>query len=255
MSKREEEQGTLVLPSAAVIPLRRALVEAMNAQRQRARDWAARAYAHLQSQDGQAQRQAINQALRTGPDARPSADDLLGEVVRRVNNARGEPGEPVFQAARLLLPFAPWPRPANPRPRRLQAPKKKDLPPLPAQTWQFQDEGAAVRIDPEKRTLSWEVDRSNRAVEHAWAGPLGRALQAALDKVEWTRATGGVFRYADEYADEAAMEHGGNPVRISRAFGPLGEEEQARAMGVSLARYRTMMSIPRRSWSIGPGRP
>lgn len=82
-----------------------------------------------------------------------------------------------------------------------------------------------VRLDPETRAVTLSVE-GNRALDHAgedrWEwGP----AQKALDSVKWTRGSGGSATYTDEYARDAAMEYGGNPVEQRGHRGPIGWAE------------------------------
>lgn len=95
---------------------------------------------------------------------------------------------------------------------------------VPSGRTEFSDGTATLSLDVKNRTVTWEVPESNHAVDRAWTGPLGRAFSEALEAVVWTRATGGAIFGSDEYADEAARDHGGSARRINRHCGPLGEK-------------------------------
>lgn len=227
MSTNEEEKGTLVLPTSAIIPLRRALVDAANAERKQILDLATRVHAFLKSDAGKADRLAISKALKSSNGW--TVSDRLHDVSRRMDrNAHNDDRDEVYsQVADLILPHPPFPKPGEKAaPRKLQAPKKKDLPMLPAATWSFEGPECGVSINQERRTVSWRVERNNHAVDNAWDSALGKAFRQALSKIKWTRATGGVFRYSNEYAEDAALDYGSNAVSISSAFGPLGKQEQ-----------------------------
>lgn len=242
MGKNCEERGTLTLPSAAVVPLRNALVDAINKQREEWFGLAVKVHAHLKSDAGTGDRKVLSSLLRgkqvEGLHCR-SADDFVSSLAdkmapkpqSRYGRAEGddESYERSWRVARLLV------TPATPdgAPRKIQAPKKKDLPQLlQSKTWEFSSGECSVSISPKTRSLEWSVSEGKNAVDHAWESLLGRTLAAELKKVTWTRGTGGAFNYTDEYASEGAMEHGYSPISISHAFGPLGEREQEYRSGI-----------------------
>lgn len=261
MSKRECEEGTLVLPSAALPAFRKTLVTAMNAERQRVLDAATAAYDYLNQPDppsapgvpGRRTRLSEFKRATKEPGYRSFevARDRIYAILEKLDGSLESRGwsrptnrwnnEVRNQAAWLLVPPVPY---KEPQVVKLRAAKKKDYPPLPANTVHFSAESASLSIDVEKRTVTWDVDKSNHAVEHAWESTLGKALKKALEAVTWTRGSGGVFRYSDEYAEDAAMEHGGNPIHISHHFGPLGEQTVEAESGYN---PRTMkVKAPRR---------
>ena len=75
-------------------------------------------------------------------------------------------------------------------------------------------------------------------MDHAWASQLGKVLSAALEKVNWTRDTGGVFRYTDEYARDNELDGGFSSVSISRSYGPRGKAAVGWATDEKIASFR-----------------
>ena len=239
MGRNEEERGSLVLPSAALAPLRKALVTALNAEQDRTFEIAKAVYDRLQEPDPVTGRKetfnAIKAELRKDSwQARHKAQELLSEVIDKINGPIRETNSwyqsaPTNQwthaqrdeAIDFLVPYQ-----QNPKERKVVTPLKKNLHKLSADTLQFDASGeASLTINPTTRTVEWDVSRGKNNVRDARETTLGKTFFAFLEKVTWTRGTGGVFRESDEYAEEAAMSHGGNPVSISQHFGPLGEEE------------------------------
>jgi hypothetical protein len=101
------------------------------------------------------------------------------------------------------------------------------------------------------RKVRWEVGENNHAVDHAHQAELAGKFFTYLDKVNWTRGTGGVGLYHSEYDD------GGGPLGFSHsvtfAYGPVGEKIQAQRMGMSLATYRARFrttTTTRRSFTV-----
>lgn len=239
MGRNEEERGSLVLPSAALAPLRKALVTALNAEQDRIFEIAKTVYDRLQEPDPATGRKeafnAIKAELRKESwEGRHKAQELLYDLIDKINGPIDDSHswyqrshsnqwtqDQRDEAIDFLLPHQ-----QNPKERKVLTPLKKNLPKLPADTLSFSARGeTSLTINPTTRTVEWEVSRGKNNVRDAHETTLGKAFFAFLEKVEWTRSTGGVFRQSDEYAEDAAMEHGGNPVSIAQHFGPLGEQE------------------------------
>jgi hypothetical protein len=90
-------------------------------------------------------------------------------------------------------------------------PLKTDFAPLPWKTVAFTaswDE-CGVTFDLKARTVRWGVSENNHAVERARESWLGRAFFRALDRVNWTRGTGGTIVGNDEYNSDSEYEGGG----------------------------------------------
>lgn len=242
MTCNSEEQGTLILPSAALVPLRNTLVEAINRQREEWLTLAAKVHERLSSEQGKADRKVLSNLLQGKPSGVLGIFNLSDFFTKKINVAaaradgysfslhgstEGNRDEDDRTGAIMTLLLTPK-KAASPgapaEPRRLQSPKKKDLAPLLAsRTWSFSNGDCSVSINPETRVLNWNVYENNHAVERAWESLLGRTLRVALAKIQWTRGTGGGFRYTDEYAQDGAMENGGNPISLTHCHGPLGE--------------------------------
>lgn len=244
MGKREQEEGTLLLPAAAVVPLRKALVNSINAERAKVLAAAAEIFDYFQQQDPSpapgvaGKRTRLSEFKRAtkepGFNAYHNAHHKIYQAMEKLdgsleNRRWGAPAprwdrETREEAAQLLVPYGE-------KVIKLKAPKKKDYPPLPANTLSFSASAASLTLIPDERKVVWEVDNSKNAVDDAWKSALGRAFAKALQEIKWTRGTGGVFRYSDEYDEDACMSHGGNPISISQHFGPLGEEEFSHERG------------------------
>lgn len=109
----------------------------------------------------------------------------------------------------------------------------------------------AASISFEGRTVRWSVSENNHAVDHARDSVLATIFFAALDKVTWTRDTGGSIVGNDEYNREADYVGGGGNY-ITATYGPRGEAARATEMGVTVSRYRTLTKTtlrrPGRTW-------
>ncbi len=238
MGHHNEERASLILPAAAISPLRKALIAAQNAEREKEFDIASRVFAYLQEVDPKTGRKermnALKAILRKGDTYknRQEAHDFLFKAMDALNgtpqdsygwNYRPNPNlwsyDQRSAAADFLIPHT-----FGKNPLKLVTPLKKNVQKLPATTLAFNDTNCCLVINPEKRTVEWDVDRAKNAVEDAHASALGKAFLKELETVKWTRGTGGVFRQSDEYSEDAAMDHGHNPVRISHHVGHLGEQ-------------------------------
>ena len=259
MSCYSQERGTLVLPSAAIVPLRNKLVEVLNKQRAGWLEMATKIHDHLRSDAGETDRKTLSKLLRgkpSGVEGVFNLHDFFEKKVEQFSNRRPasygryssndseDDGQQVEMVMGLLLTpvkrLAPGEKAVPPK---LQAPKKKDMAPLLAsRTWSFSNDDCSITINQEKRTLDWYVEENNHAVERAWETLLGRTLHAALGKIQWTRATGGAFRYTDEYERDAAMENGSSSVSLRNSFGPLGEQARNDSYGLGASRRRSSPS-------------
>lgn len=112
------------------------------------------------------------------------------------------------------------------RPRKtLLKPKKMHFAPPKANELQFSvigedgSEDASIFLDPKARTVSWSVPSNNHAVERAHEAWLARVFFALLDKVIWTRGTGGEIVGNDEY-NRDSREDGGGANYVTRRYGP-----------------------------------
>lgn len=74
------------------------------------------------------------------------------------------------------------------------------------------------------REVVYEVPENNHARDRADQHPLAVALFAALERITWTRGTGGVSIGNDEYNRDVEYEGGGGNYRL-RAYGPLGQQQ------------------------------
>jgi len=92
---------------------------------------------------------------------------------------------------------------------RAQKPKRKDFPLANKSTRRFNAPDLTISLDPKTRVVSFDGDENNRAQERALEGNLARALFRALDRVTWTRGSGGKIIGNDEYNGDDCSEGGG----------------------------------------------
>lgn len=229
MSTYEEERGEILLPSGSVVALRNALTTTVNTQRAKTFDLAEKIHAYLTSDKGVEERKALSSILRgKALNGMYQVQDVLGKVAQKLNPPRRDRWGYVEETSndyhqmwdieRLLIK-----RDEKGKPVKLQAPKKKDIPLFPAsKTWKWEDGEWGVSINPKTRMLTWYIPENNHAVDTARESELGKTLFSMLDKIEWTRGTGGVARYSNEYMRDADMEYGGGGSR-EVGYGPRGK--------------------------------
>lgn len=103
---------------------------------------------------------------------------------------------------------------------------------VPVGTVQFTD----------RRTLVWDVDDNNHAVEGAREGPTGKALFAHLNQVTWTRGSGGYGIGNDEYNDGDGIGGGGNYLTFH--YGPLARKQIMETLDAQRETYRELLLTP-----------
>jgi hypothetical protein len=84
---------------------------------------------------------------------------------------------------------------------------------------------ASISFDKPTNTVHWHVSENNHAVEAAHRAAITGDFFAALDKVRWTRGTGGHFYGNDEYSSDRENGAGAGANYITNGYGPLGAIE------------------------------
>lgn len=109
--------------------------------------------------------------------------------------------------------------------RKPVKPKAKDFPKAGRKVSVFQAGEGRIALDDSTRTFIWNVPENNRACERAHEYAIAAATFAALDKIKWTRGTGGMITGNDEYNRESEHEGGGRNY-VNYRFGPLGNARE-----------------------------
>lgn len=206
MSRNDEEEGVIKLPSAAFAAVRKAAQKASEEERAAVLQQFTEAYelapAPALKDEAAFRWWGHTQTLGFGLYAKPKwplLNSHLGFTMLR--GMRGTGG-------------------------KLKKPRAAFLGPAPTnRTTTFCSEGGTLHFDPAQKTVEWSVDRNNRAVEDARSTPLFAAFQMALGQVRWTRGTGGVIYGTDEYHEDA-NKFGGQGGYVTGAYGPVGAEEE-----------------------------
>lgn len=89
-------------------------------------------------------------------------------------------------------------------------------------TFQTATAGACIQFNRDTSEVTWRAE-GNRAIDRAHQSPVGKTFWDAIDKVRWTRGTGGQGVGNNEYASEADYVGGGANYG-TWAVGPIGEK-------------------------------
>ena len=126
--------------------------------------------------------------------------------------------------------------------KRMHKPKKKDFPLANSRTKQIDDGGYGdiyIGFDNKTRTISFGCAENNRAQERFLEHRLYSVLKRALDRVEWTRSTGGKLLGNDEYSRDSYEEGaGGNYVLQEWSKEASNRRRKARSSYGALPRFR-----------------
>lgn len=199
MSVHQAESGTIQLPSDQATAVRHRFVERHNLISEKAWTAAKNTWDHATS----AQRK----------DSQHLRDNLEAILTPRYNSwSYRQPEDSAakveaLRRAESLLGIDEYSYGSTPR-----APQKKNLPVAGKTQTRFDGPFGSATFDTKKNTLEWEAD-GNHGVEEAHAEWVWEAMHAELDKVRWTRGSGGVINGDDEYRPEP---------RASAGFGPVG---------------------------------
>lgn len=113
---------------------------------------------------------------------------------------------------------------------KLRTPLKKDFCTVNGKTVTFNAVDGDLSLDDKKHAAVWYVGENNHAVDNARESFVGNLLFKLLDKVQWGRNSGGAIIGNDEYNRDAGRDSAGSGGSyVSKAYGPLGEKEQAHA--------------------------
>lgn len=121
----------------------------------------------------------------------------------------------------------------------LKKPLKKDWPMATNKTRYFSIGEASITFsDDAKKTVIWDVPDNNHAPERAREHSVAKALFHALDRITWTRGSGGVISGNDEYNRENCESGGGSNYTVE-SYGPQTSKGSSRRLSVN---YRTSVS-------------
>lgn len=210
MSKYEWERGTIKLPSAAAPKMRRALVAAQQK--------------HFDDVFAEAKKfWAENKTTSK----KKLWDTLYADEIKYDRRGWGSPAlnmsDAKKEARSIFYGMAQsYPDDTN-KPR---APKKEDVaqrvgPRATSRTTKFLAEDGMIIF--KGNNVTWDVGENNHAVDRARDSVLGGVFFNELDRVQWTRGTGGKIVGNDEYNKESDYVGGGGNYETG-GYGPLGDE-------------------------------
>ena len=198
MSCYSWQRGTITIPAAAWAKFRKGLLTKWNEKQETLFADAKRAHvaikAAVKGKRAAARQEAMTDALHRHCGHRKSTWGWENENDERYT-------------ALFALVFARegWSGPVT-----LQTPKKSALDLKPV------SKDAAINLPDARvsfcnagKTVTWDVEENNRAVEHAHEHWFAKALFAALGRIEWTRNSGGTIVGNDEYNRDRDYEGGG----------------------------------------------
>lgn len=237
MSRNDWERGTIILPSAAVAPLKKQLRDFTNRLHADVRARAVRIHKEIRTTSVTKYRAELTRRsgrVHGGREAKLGylglVEHLAYDVLEGICRDAERGGVKLHQATVADVEQI--------------APKATNRTTVFAVHDQYGCPEASIDFD--GRKVTWDVMEGNRNCENARASALGGTFFDALRRVTWTRGSGGVVVGNDEY-NEDSKEHGGGANYIVDDFGPLGEAERAYSMGMTPQQYRKIIARPARS--------
>ena len=202
MSTYEWESGTIVIPTNQWAGFRSAIIKRWNAHLLELLEHAKTAHKEMQEKAKGLRGRNRDKALETA----------LFDYTRRHNMTTDcEP--------RALL----WRWSEEKRVMIFQSPKKKDLGLLPtSKSANISTSDLAVSLINKTRTIVWDVEENNHAVDDARASWFGKFVMGKLASVKWSRNSGGKIVGNNEHNRDSDYEGDGGNYVTSR-FGPLGK--------------------------------
>lgn len=207
MSKYEWESGGVKLPAREWAGFKRELRAAHDRLQERALALAAAVYAEATAAG----------RGRRGFNFHEEAERVFDRKVATHPNRQLEP-------YRWTIFAALFPQGERAGTRKPRKPRASDFPKATSKTDAFGDGDWSIGLDGAGRTFRWHVSQNNHAVEDAHEHPLAAAAFRLLDKMKWTRGTGGKIVGNDENNEES-REDGGGANYVTRRYGPIGEAD------------------------------
>lgn len=194
MSGKDWEFGEITIPRKEYIPLRKAIIEAFNQNQLRMLRIARNVYDRL-IQEGKGKRKFNYLEAFTKGDDNTCAFGMIRDYV-----------EEYWFVKDLLFPDhmisessekAQGLKPKLPKKSQIKilSPKMRRIP--------LQDNYGHIGFDDDRRMLIWSVPEDNSAVENARSTVVAQVLFKKLEKIQWTRGSGGQITGNDEYRRES----------------------------------------------------
>lgn len=116
------------------------------------------------------------------------------------------------------------------KPRRVTQADMKAWFPCTNRATEFSCGEPSISFDVKSKTVTWDVPENNHARDYGREHPVAKALFAALDRVNWTRGSGGQIIGNDEYNRDAGREYeGGGGSYVVDEYGPKAKRAPAYA--------------------------
>jgi hypothetical protein len=232
MSCYNWERGEIRIPNSQWAKFRTNLLKEWNARQEKNLAEAKKAHAVLKAagkgKRGENRISAMREALAkfAGGSLNDWGHFTAPTTVRwsggfRIEDKNQEASDSYYRLTRLLLP--------QHRDAKLQGvPKKKDFPFVQlTKDARILLPDAQVTFCNSSKTVDWFVDENNRAVERANDHWFAHKLFGALERMQWTRNSGGTVVGNDEYnRDDCSVGGGGN--YVTKRYGPIGQESLRR---------------------------
>lgn len=181
MSRYDSEWGTITLPAAAVAQVKEAVRKANNELHDQLYNLAADFWKRHRTTSTRKYREALHEALR--------------------NHELGLYGWTTDELSWLLEDVADHPR------KLTHEDIDRAVERATNRTTSFHPEESSIRF--EGRKLHYSSGENNHQVERARNHPVVQAMFAALNRVQWTRGSGGQLLGNDEYNRDNSYEGGG----------------------------------------------
>jgi hypothetical protein len=207
MSTYEWESGTIKIPAKEWTKFRTAIIKASNQLKLNGFELAKALYPKVKKTKPKNQWES---ALDTVFEAeRGSSDDERFDVVRS-----------------LLYTYD-----QEKRKQVLRRPVKSNLGLLPtSKSCSIILGEACITLNNESKSVTWDVSENNHACDSARAHPLGKELFRLLERITWTRGSGGTIIGNDEYnRDSDCAGGGGNYVKSEFSMAASKQRKAAKA--------------------------
>ena len=241
MSNYGWERGTVILPRAAIVPMRRAIIAKNNQVADDGLTLAKKAWAAATPKQKRSNTEMFDLVMKTGG----RSSYTFGHVYYDHTDAS-------MRAAEILDVHVGGTTP--------RAPQKKNARRLGAAATQFEAGGELfVTFDTNTGQMTWEVQDGNHSVDRAHESWLAKTVLGELDKVKWTRGTGGYITGNDEY-NQDSDDYGAGANYVTSAFGPIGLAEHpertkpfTKSDGTRVTSEDLSEAFQKR-WALPPGR-
>lgn len=111
------------------------------------------------------------------------------------------------------------------KPRRKDFPKKTNR----DTSFSLRECEGSIYFNNDSRIVRWVVHENNHAVDQARRHPVAKAFFKALNRIDWTRDSGGKIVGNDEYNRHANQDRpGGGGNYVNSRFGPRGKRVERR---------------------------